>query len=231
MSGTQFARLSGVGRVYAGLTPVVALEDVSLAIEDGDYVALVGPSGSGKSTLLNVLGLLDVPTSGTYWLDGYDVATLGEAERAALRGSRIGFVFQGFHLTPYRTALENVEMAGLYAGVPRARRRARARDALDVVGLSHRRDFYPTQLSGGEKQRVAIARALAGQAQLLLCDEPTGNLDSARGEEIIDLFERMNLDGHTIVVVTHDDAVARRARRCFHVRDGHVADDIQGGVA
>ena len=221
---TELARLDRVGRIYPGLSPVVALTEVTLAIEDGDFAAVVGPSGSGKSTLLSILGLLDEPTDGCYWLDGYETTTLSEVERAALRGSRVGFVFQDFHLTVYRTALENVEMAGLYAGVRQSVRHARAREALDIVGLSERADFMPPQLSGGEQQRVAIARALAGQAGLMLCDEPTGNLDSARSGEIMDLFEAMNRDGHTILIVTHDDRVASRAKRCFHVIDGHVAE-------
>lgn len=222
----ELARLTGVGRTYPGASPVVALADVSMTIESSDYVAVVGPSGSGKSTLLSVLGLLDEPSFGSYFLDGYDTLRLSPVERAALRGLMVGFVFQDFHLTSYRTVLENVEMAGLYAGIPLSRRQRRAKEALEIVGLAGRSDFLPTQLSGGERQRVAIARALAGQAQMLLCDEPTGNLDSARGQEIIDLFETMNAQGHTIIVVTHDEHVAGRARRRFNVLDGQVTEAV-----
>ncbi|MDR1295507.1 MAG: ABC transporter ATP-binding protein [Bifidobacteriaceae bacterium] len=214
--------LDRIERIYPGSPPVEALRPATLAISSGDYVAVVGPSGSGKSTLLNVLGLLDVPTSGRYWLDGFDTGRLAPRQRAALRGSRIGFVFQAFHLMDHRSVLENVALTGTYSHLSRSRRHAAARDAIDRVGLTHRVDFLPSRLSGGERQRVAIARALAGSPKVLLCDEPTGNLDSHRAAEIIDLFEAMHADGLAVVVVTHDEGLAARAHRRLHVHDGEV---------
>ncbi|MDR1151426.1 MAG: ABC transporter ATP-binding protein [Bifidobacteriaceae bacterium] len=221
--------LDRIERVYPGSPPVAALRPASLSISSGDYVAVVGPSGSGKSTLLNVLGLLDMPTGGRYWLDGFDTGSLAPRGRAALRGSRIGFVFQAFHLMDHRSVLENVALTGTYSHLSRSRRHAAAREAIDRVGLTHRVDFLPSHLSGGERQRVAIARALAGSPKVLLCDEPTGNLDSHRAAEIIDLFEAMHADGLAVVVVTHDEDVAARASRRLHVRDGQVtvSDDVR----
>ncbi len=216
--------LDGLERTYPGPEPVQAVRHVDLVIRRGDFAAIVGPSGSGKSTLLNVLGLLDTPTAGRYVLDGIDTGPLRPAERAALRGGRIGFVFQSFHLLPNRTALDNVALAGTYASTPRKVRLARAAEAIDMVGLSHRAGFLPSVMSGGERQRLAIARALAGRPAVLLCDEPTGNLDSERSEEIVALFERMNASGFTIVIVTHDEQLAARAGRRIEVRDGHVRD-------
>lgn len=195
-----------------------------MTIHRGDFAAIVGPSGSGKSTLLNLLGLLDRPTAGRYFLDGTDTGSLRPAQRAALRGSKIGFVFQAFHLLANRTALDNVALAGTYSKTPRKERLARAAQAIDMVGLSNRAGFLPSVMSGGERQRLAIARALAGEPAVLLCDEPTGNLDSERSEEIITLFEHMNEGGFTIVMVTHDERLAARAHRRIEVRDGHVQD-------
>ncbi|MEJ3748577.1 ABC transporter ATP-binding protein [Actinomycetes bacterium KLBMP 9797] len=214
--------LDRVALTYPGPPPVVALHPTDLRVEAGDYLAIVGPSGSGKSTLLNILGLLDRPTAGRYHFAGVDVATLSEAARTALRGQRIGFVFQSFHLIPYRSAAENVELGQLYTRVPRA---ARVRDAevgLGAVGLSHRGHALPTTLSGGESQRVAIARALVGAPALLLCDEPTGNLDTATAAGILDLLARLHATGVTIVIITHDPAVARRAGRVVAIRDGRL---------
>lgn len=224
---SELAVLSGVSRTFAGAEPVTALRDVCLTINRGDYMSIVGPSGSGKSTLLNILGLLDGPTAGSYLLDGTDVSTLSSAQRSALRGSRIGFVFQAFHLSNFRTVLDNVALAGIYSGVPRKQRIDGAREALETVGLGHRLEFLPSSLSGGERQRVAIARALATEPHILLCDEPTGNLDSARALEIIALFEQLHERGFTVVIVTHDEQIATRTARCVRVIDGHVSESGQ----
>jgi putative ABC transport system ATP-binding protein len=217
-------RLRAAGLTYPGPPPVSALRPTDLVIESGEYVAVVGPSGSGKSTLLNVLGLLDRPTTGQYELDGWDTAELPEADRTALRGQRIGFVFQSFHLLPYRTAVENVALAQLYAGTPRRRREHAAIEAMRRVGLGHRLHAMPTTLSGGERQRVAIARALVGSPSLLLCDEPTGNLDSATSAVVLDLIGDLHADGMTVVTITHDAGAADRARRTLHMRDGILTE-------
>jgi len=187
-------------------------------------VAIVGPSGSGKSTLLNVLGCRDRPTAGMYLIDGIDVAGLSENERTATRATSIGFVFQAFHLLAHRTSLENVMLAEMYAGGERAGRRERALVALERVGMAHRRDFLPTRLSGGEQQRVAIARALLGSPRLLLCDEPTGNLDSVSTQSLMLLFDALARQGLTLVVVTHDEGVAAHAQRVVRMVDGEVAE-------
>jgi len=221
MNDVPVIALRGMGRTYPGPPPVRALLPCDLAIAKGEYVAVVGPSGSGKSTFLNVVGLLDRPSEGTYELDGIDVAGLREAQRTALRGRRIGFVFQSFHLLPHRTATENVMLAYLYHGqAGRAGRRAAAVDALDRVGLAHRRDAVPGRMSGGERQRVAIARALANRPSLVLCDEPTGNLDSATAGSVLALLDELHADGMTIVMITHDPTVAERADRTVTIRDG-----------
>jgi putative ABC transport system ATP-binding protein len=213
-------RLDGVELTYPGPPPVRALHPCNLVIRGGEHVSIVGPSGSGKSTLLNVLGLLDRPTGGRYELDGMDAGGLREADRTALRGQAIGFVFQAFHLLPYRTALENVLIALLYHGVPRTRRATIAMEALDRVGLAHRHAALPSRLSGGERQRVALARALAISPRLLLCDEPTGNLDSATAGSVLDLIAGLHAEGMTVLVITHDPAVAARAGRTVTIRDG-----------
>jgi len=211
-----------VGLTYPGPPPVFALRPTDLVVEAGAYVTIVGPSGSGKSTFLNVAGLLDRPTEGTFLLDGIDVGGLREAERTGLRGSRIGFVFQSFHLLPYRTATENVAIAQLYAGTPRKERLATAREALDRVGLAHRRHALPATLSGGERQRVAIARALANTPSLLLCDEPTGNLDTVTTQEILELLDELHASGITLIAITHDPNVAARGERTITIRDGRL---------
>lgn len=221
--GAPAIRLTGLGKTYPGHVEVVALNPVDLVVERGEYLAVVGPSGSGKSTLLNLLGLLDRPTLGEYLLSGVDVGALGERERTALRGQRIGFVFQAFQLLPHRTAVENVALAHLYTGWPQERRIRAAIAALRRVGLDHRLDAFPPTLSGGERQRVAIARALVKEPQLVLCDEPTGNLDSATASEVMSLFEQLNAEGQTIVVITHDPAVAARANRTVRILDGRLA--------
>jgi putative ABC transport system ATP-binding protein len=216
--------LQEVARTYPGPPPVHALHPTDLTVRPGEYLAVVGPSGSGKSTLLNLAGLLDRPTEGRYELDGIDVATLAERDRTALRAGRIGFVFQAFHLLPYRTATENVMLAQLYRAIPRSRRRTAAVEALRRVGLSHRRDALPTTLSGGERQRVAIARAVVNQPSLLLCDEPTGNLDSDTAGTVLDLLDELCAAGMTLVVITHDANVAARAQRIVAIRDGRLSE-------
>ncbi|MDY0911919.1 ABC transporter ATP-binding protein [Rathayibacter festucae] len=216
--------LRDVTRSFPGPPEVQALKGVSLRIEEGDYVSIVGPSGSGKSTMLNILGLLDRPSVGEYRLDGALTGALDEDTRAAVRAQRIGFVFQSFHLLPRRTVLENVMLPMLYSGTPRAAREARARDALLRVGLGHRLGFLPTTLSGGERQRVAVARAVVARPSLLLADEPTGNLDGSTTEDVMRLFEDLTGTGLTLVVITHDLAVARRARRCLRIADGRMRE-------
>ncbi|MGY4643267.1 ABC transporter ATP-binding protein [Cellulomonas sp. URHB0016] len=214
--------LVGLTRSFPGVPPVVALHDVDLTVLAGDYLSIVGASGSGKSTLLHILGLLDRPTSGEYLLDGLPTSGVDERERSALRGGRIGFVFQAFHLLPRRTVLDNVLLATVYSGVPRAERRARALEALDRVHLSHRTDFLPTVLSGGERQRVAVARAVVASPDVLLADEPTGNLDTTNTADVLDLFDELHADGLTLVVITHDSAVSARAHRRVLISDGRL---------
>ncbi len=205
--------------------PVVALRDVSLEIDDGDYVAIAGPSGCGKSTLLHVLGCVEPPTAGELRFQDRDVASLSDAARSRIRLLSVGFVFQRFFLLPMLTAWENVELPLGEAGVPKTERRARTAELLDYVGLAARVHHRPSQLSGGEMQRVAIARALANRPQLVLADEPTGELDGVTGRQIADLLDRVHADGNTIVVVTHDASVASRARRRLVMRDGGIALD------
>jgi macrolide transport system ATP-binding/permease protein len=221
--------LRKVWKQYGSEPAVHALVDVDLRLERGEWLAITGPSGAGKSTLLNVLGCLDRPTSGHYVIDGIDAASLTDRQRAALRSRRIGFVFQAFHLLPYRTVLENVMLAEVYRRQPSGGRRARALATLERVGLGHRAEFLPGKLSGGERQRVAIARALLGAPALLLCDEPTGNLDSKSSAAILELFERLNRDGLTLVMVTHNEDVAGRAGRRVHMVDGSLTDLGNGG--
>lgn len=216
--------LVGVSRLFGSDPPVTALRDVNLTVARGESLAIVGPSGSGKSTLLNILGLLDRPSSGRYLLDGIDVDRLSDRHRASLRGRRIGFVFQSFHLLTYRSAVENVMLAEVYLKTDRAGRRARAEEMLERVGMSHRRTFMPSKLSGGERQRVAIARALMADPALLLCDEPTGNLDSVTSAEILSVFDDLVRDGITLVTITHDPDVAVHARRQVRMTDGQLAD-------
>ena len=210
---------------------VHALRGVSAEIREGEYVAVIGPSGSGKSTLMNILGCLDVPTSGTYHLAGQDVSTMSEAELAEVRNRRIGFVFQQFHLLSSMTALRNVELPLVYAGVPRADRHQRAREALERVGLADRAEHKPGELSGGQQQRVAVARALVTEPALLLADEPTGNLDSESTADILDLFDELSAMGRTIVLITHERDVAARAGRELVVRDGAITSDAEESVA
>ncbi|EYT58798.1 MULTISPECIES: ABC transporter ATP-binding protein [Microbacterium] len=213
-----------VTRSFPGPPEVQALKAATLTVEAGDYISIVGPSGSGKSTMLNLLGLLDRPSVGEYRLAGSLTGDLTEDERAAVRARFIGFVFQSFHLLPRRSVLDNVLMPMLYSGVPRQEREARARAALTRVGLGHRIDFFPNSLSGGERQRVAVARAVVSSPQLLLADEPTGNLDQRTSGEVMELFEELNAEGLTLIVITHDDAVARRAGRSIRIADGRLTE-------
>ncbi len=223
-SNSRVLELNKIGRQFGSDPPIQALIDVDLDLESGEWLAITGPSGAGKSTLLNIIGCLDHPSSGRYLFDSQDTALLNDRERAGLRSRRIGFVFQSFHLLPHRSVLENVMLAEVYRKQSHRGRRRRAMAALEQVGLSQRIDFLPTKLSGGEQQRVAIARALVGSPSLLLCDEPTGNLDSKSGAELLDLFEELNQQGLTLVVVTHDESVTERASRRVHIIDGALTD-------
>lgn len=219
-------RLDRISRYYRmGAEIIRALDGVSLTIERGEYVAIMGPSGSGKSTLMNLLGCLDTPTSGTYELNGVNVSEMDDNELAEIRNREIGFVFQTFNLLPRASALRNVELPLIYAGVPAEERRRRALEALERVGLGDRVNHRPNELSGGQGQRVAIARALINQPSIILADEPTGNLDSRTGMEIMSIFNDLSRAGHTIVLVTHEEDIARCARRIIRLRDGHVASD------
>ena len=221
--------LSGIARHYqVGSEPVRALDGVTFEVRRGDWVAVVGQSGSGKSTLMNILGCLDTPTSGTYRINGQDVRGLTDDALADVRNREIGFVFQTFQLLPRSTALANVELPLVYRGVPRRERRRRAEEALHAVGLSDRTHHRPNELSGGQRQRVAVARALVGEPSLLLADEPTGNLDSATGEEIFRLFTALHGRGHTIVLVTHEPRLAARCPRAIRLMDGRIVADGPG---
>ncbi|CAO5166347.1 putative toxic peptide ABC exporter (ATP-binding subunit) [Frankia sp. AiPs1] len=215
---------------YPGSPPVRALDHVTLTVSAGEWVAIVGPSGSGKSTLLNLMGALDQPTTGTVRIDGHDLAGLDDEQLSALRGRALGFVFQSFHLLAGMTALENVATALVYRGVPAAERRERAAAAMSRVGLGHRIGHRPAQLSGGESQRVAIARALVGAPSLVLADEPTGNLDSRTGEEIMGLFQELHREGTTLVLITHDQGIAAAAPRRVGIRDGKIVVSTRDGV-
>ena len=224
----EVIRLQGISRSYRmGAETIDALRDVSLSIEPNEYVAIMGQSGSGKSTLMNVVGCLDSPTAGEYWLNGRQVSAMGDRELAQSRNAEIGFVFQTFNLLARLTALANVEVPLIYAGTKRGERHARAREALARVGLADRLSHRPSEMSGGQRQRVAIARALVTEPSLLLADEPTGNLDSTTGAEIMTLFDELHAAGNTLVVVTHEQSIADHARRVIRLTDGQVVADEQ----
>ena len=212
-----------------GKEPVRVLKDVCLTVEKGDYIAIMGPSGSGKTTLMNLIGCLDVPTSGTYILEGEDLRDLSDDELAEVRNRHIGFVFQHFHLMPKLDARDNVALPLLYAGVPLKERRRRAEEALIAVGLEDRMDFLPNQLSGGQCQRVAIARAMVGRPAILLADEPTGALDTKSGAQIMDIFRQLSDEGMTILMITHELAVAQQADKIYHILDGQLRTEAEGG--
>ncbi len=221
-------RLRDITKIYQmGGEDVVALKDVNLDIERGEYFAIMGPSGSGKSTLMNVIGCLDVPTTGSYHLNGQEIAAATEDELAAIRNREVGFVFQTFNLLPRATASKNVELPLIYAGIPPEGRRKRAAEVLAAVGLAKRGHHKPNEMSGGERQRVAIARALVNRPSVVLADEPTGNLDTKIGDEILLVFQRINDEGKTVIVVTHDPDVAARAQRTILLRDGRVVEDTR----
>jgi len=224
--GCYLIDLKGIKKIYAnGDIQVAALDGVSLHVGSNEFVAIMGPSGSGKSTMMNILGCLDTPTEGEYYLDGTDVAKVSGDDLAVIRNSKIGFVFQGFNLLARTTALENVELPLLYAGIGSKDRRARAVAALESVGLGDRVHHRPKELSGGQQQRVAIARALVSNPSIILADEPTGNLDSRSSEEVMAIFQRLHTEGNTIVIVTHEPEIAEFTQRIVRFRDGHIEQD------
>ena len=224
-------RLEKLNRRYQmGADYIDALGSVDLTVDRGEYLAIMGPSGSGKSTLMNIIGCLDSPTGGAYWLNDKSVSAMNEKQLARVRNTEIGFVFQTFNLLPRMTALANVEVPLIYAGVKRRERDEQAREALETVGLADRMLHRPSEMSGGQRQRVAIARALVTNPSILLADEPTGNLDSTTGREIMALFDRLHAGGNTLIVVTHESHVARHARRAIHLSDGNIVKDEKQGV-
>ena len=229
----EILRLTDICKDYQqGKEPVRVLKNINMTVHKGDYLAIMGPSGSGKTTLMNLIGCLDVPTSGTYVLEGQDLKDMDDDRLADIRNRHIGFVFQSFHLLPKMDALENVALPLLYAGVPLQERRQRAEEALKAVGLEERLHFYPNQLSGGQCQRVAIARAMVGKPTLLLADEPTGALDTKAGNQIMDIFRQLSSDGMTIIMITHEQAVAECADKIYRILDGELhtdAEDLQEG--
>jgi putative ABC transport system ATP-binding protein len=228
--GVHLIEMRSLTRVYdLGPQQIFALRGVDLKIDPGEYVAIMGPSGSGKSTLMNIIGCLDTPSSGSYLLDGVPVESMDDDALAAVRNKKIGFVFQTFNLLARTTALQNVELPLVYAKVPRTERRQLAEEALAAVGLAERMNHQPNELSGGQRQRVAIARALVNRPSLLLADEPTGNLDSQTGREILDLFHELHRRGNSIIMVTHEDEVAKEAARVIRLRDGQIVTSADEG--
>jgi putative ABC transport system ATP-binding protein len=224
-------KLSHISKIYkTELLETVALSDISFDIKKGEFVAIMGPSGSGKSTLMHIIGALDLPTSGTYILDGQNISKLTQDDLADIRNQKIGFIFQAFNLLPRTSALKNVTLPMMYAGIEKEEREKRAKKYLEMVGLGHRLNHLSNQLSGGQQQRVAIARGLAMNPAILLADEPTGNIASAQAEEIMAIFQKLNKEGHTIVMITHEPDVAAHAKRIIFVKDGKVVDQVVGGV-
>lgn len=222
----EIIRLEHISKIYhPGENEIRALSDVSLTIHKGEFVAIVGQSGSGKSTLMNLLGCLDTPSEGAYILEGSDVSTLSDHQLSAIRNRQIGFIFQGFNLIPSLTALENVELPLIYRGVGREERRRTARESLERVGLGNRMRHRPAEMSGGQQQRVAIARAIAAHPPILLADEPTGNLDSASGDDVMEILRSLNRDGHTVILITHDSGIAATIDRVVHIQDGQIVSD------
>ncbi|MBP6994289.1 ABC transporter ATP-binding protein [Candidatus Woesebacteria bacterium] len=221
-------KVSHVSKIYVtGAVETVALADVSFEVSKGEYVAIMGPSGSGKSTLMHIIGALDKPTHGNYILDGHDVSQLSEDKLAQIRNEKIGFVFQSYNLLPRTTALKNVMLPMMYAGIEEHERMSRAQKYLTMVGLADRLYHTSNQLSGGQQQRVAIARALAMNPSILLADEPTGNIASVQAEEIMGIFQQLNDDGHTVVMITHEPDIAKHAKRIIHIKDGKMVEDVQ----
>ena len=224
-------KMTDICKDYAqGKEPVRVLKNINLTVEQGEYLAIMGPSGSGKTTLMNLIGCLDVPTSGAYELDGKDLKDLTDDELADIRNKYIGFVFQSFHLLPKMDALDNVALPLLYAGVPLKERRERAAEALKAVGLEERMNFFPNQMSGGQCQRVAIARAIVGNPELLLADEPTGALDTKSGNQIMDIFRRLSEEGMTIIMITHEPSIAACADKTYRILDGELYTEEAGGA-
>jgi putative ABC transport system ATP-binding protein len=223
-------KVSGVKKIYeVGIQKIEAVAGIDLEIDRGDYVAIMGPSGSGKSTFMNLLGCLDTPSAGDYWLNGEEVSGLSDDELARIRNREIGFVFQTFNLLPRATAAQNVELPLIYGGVPAEERRQRAGEVLEAVGLTDRASHRPNELSGGQRQRVAIARAMVNRPSIILADEPTGNLDSKTGLEIMSLFDTIHGAGNTIVMVTHEEHIAEYAKRVIRLLDGKIESDVRTG--
>ncbi len=230
MRNGNLVSLKGISKIYnTGKVKVTALDEINLDFGRGEFIAIIGPSGSGKSTLMNIIGCLDTPSGGAYLLDGHSVAEMGIHQLAGIRNKKIGFIFQNFNLLPYATAYENVELPMIFAGLPGNHRKEKIMSNLAMVGLSDRADHKPTELSGGEMQRVAIARALANDPEVILADEPTGNLDSRSGDEIIRVFENLNEQGRSIITITHDMSIAKRCHRIIKIRDGIIESDTRNG--
>ncbi len=224
--GDNMIQLSHISKIYkTDILETIALSDISFEIKKGEFVAIMGPSGSGKSTLMHILGALDLPTSGSYILDGENVSKLSEDELAGIRNRKIGFIFQAFNLLPRTTALRNVTLPMVYAGFDKEERFKKAKKYLEMVGLGNRLDHISNQLSGGQQQRVAIARGLVMNPAILLADEPTGNIASIQAGEIMEIFEHLNWQGHTVVMITHESDIANHAKRIIHIRDGKIVDD------